>query len=169
VDNEAGVIKEAHSALEQAITAHKQAVEASVAERKQKLEKLAADLITLQGKMSEVKAMSNTKVKLATRAIEQLAARGATSKRRHDHAARSPKRLGMGGDEVPRGESKALVQPEYYASSVPVLATHKAKAKAAARKDIHVPGTAAKVQPKAAAKVQPKLAAKVQPKPTSAH
>jgi len=163
VDKEAGVIKEAHSALEQAITAHKQAVAASVAERKQKLEKLAADLVTLQGKMSEVKAMSNTKVKLAAGAVEQLAARGLASKRRHDHAARSPKPLRMGGDEVPRGERKALVQPEYYAPSVPVLATHKAKAKAkakakpAARKVIHVPGTTAKVQ------------AKVQAKPTSAH
>lgn len=133
MDKEAGVIKQAHAELEQAIEAHKQAVEASAAEREQKLQALAAQLVKVQGKMAEVAAMSSRKAKLATRAVdEQLAARQHTRKRRNDRAARAPVPLRMGGDEVPRGEKKWMVQKEYYASSVPVVkaAVHTAKAAA---------------------------------------
>ena len=122
--------------MEQAIATHKQAVEASLAERKEKLQKLAADLVKLQGKMSEVETMSS-KAKLATH-VQELAAKQRSRKLRHDHAARSPRPLRMGGDEVPRGESKVLVQPEYYASSVPVARVHHAKEhKAAAARKVH--------------------------------
>lgn len=134
--------------MEQAIVTHKQAVEASLAERKEKLQQLAADLVKLQVKMSEVETMSSSKAKLATH-VQELAAKQRSRKLRHDHAARSPRPLRMGGDEVPRGESKVLVQPDYYASSVPVAKVHHAKArKAVAARKVHkaAPKTKASTQ-----------------------
>jgi len=71
VDQEASTVQQAHEALQQAITAHRVASEASVAERKSKLEKLATDLQTLQAKMKALGAMSSAKTKLLTPAVQR--------------------------------------------------------------------------------------------------
>jgi len=64
VDTETAKVKEAHMALEQAIAAHKAATEASVEQRKSKLEDLATRIQNLQGKMKVLAGMSSGKTQV---------------------------------------------------------------------------------------------------------
>jgi len=60
-------------ALEQAIAAHKAATEASVEQRKSKLEDLATRIQNLQGKMKVLAGMSSAKTQVFESAIQRLA------------------------------------------------------------------------------------------------
>ena len=140
VKTEAATVKAAHDALAQAMAAHKAATEAAVAERKEKLERLAADLQDLQGKMKAVEALAaghadapaaaeqaSEKVQQRGRsmmlAAERLAqrrkggAKAAAALPSHDRSARQPQPVRMGGDMQPRAFTAGMLRPAYYAQA----------------------------------------------------